>query len=439
MTPASRTVFVSYSHDSTAHEQRVHQLVDRLREEGVDCNLDLYEDAPPEGWPAWMDRHIRESDYVLVVCTEVYERRITGKEKRGIGLGAKWEGSLITQALYNSGGRNEKFIPIVFDSRDVEHIPEFLGRATRYDLSTDEGYERLYRRLTAQPAYPKRPLGKVRQLPPMNVTPPKRAKKRTDQGRASSVEVPPTKPSPKGKPERRRGELVLIARDLKNPEFFTAIVIEVSQAITMVLVTDSGEERAFLEELSRRSHDTVHVAYGLNAVRARVTSVKHVREGGEERYHVTLDPDERDYGGGIMEMSTNGYSADNIAELRARRILLNEPLPGRDAGSQRGRLDGSMLEALVSGLSTPLPVDHSPLPQLYRQLSAVDGNTFLKAARLVAALWLRRSGTVQHVLEIDLRVSKKGELKVHFRGRRRKVYSNQDPVEIRVDGACRLA
>ena len=92
-TSASRTVFVSYSHDSRAHEHRVHEFVDRLREEGVDCNFDVYEEAPPEGWPAWMDRQIRESDYVLVVCTEVYNRRVTGREAQGVGLGARWEGN----------------------------------------------------------------------------------------------------------------------------------------------------------------------------------------------------------------------------------------------------------------------------------------------------------------------------------------------------------
>ena len=61
------TVFVSYSHDSKEHLGWVLELADRLRSEGVDCVLDQYEEAPEEGWPRWMDDHIREDDYVLKI------------------------------------------------------------------------------------------------------------------------------------------------------------------------------------------------------------------------------------------------------------------------------------------------------------------------------------------------------------------------------------
>ena len=44
-------VFISYSHDDEQHEQRVLQLASRLRNDGVDAEIDQYEDAPKEGWP----------------------------------------------------------------------------------------------------------------------------------------------------------------------------------------------------------------------------------------------------------------------------------------------------------------------------------------------------------------------------------------------------
>ena len=193
------------------------------------------------------------------------------------------------------------------------NIPEFLGNATRYDVFTDEGYDRLYRRLTAQPRYPKRPLGKVRHLPPhapAKETAPARAKARGDRALTSTLDSPRTRASKAREPEKkRRGELVLIGRDPKNPQFLTAISIEAGPSITMVLAPASGDERAFLEELARRSYDPVSIAYGLTATRARVMSVKHVREAGEERHHVVFAPDEREYGSGITEMSTEGYSS----------------------------------------------------------------------------------------------------------------------------------
>src|SRR5512147_2495788 len=101
-------VFISYSHDSNEHDDRVLALADRLRAEGIAANLDQYEIAPPEGWPSWMERQIRESDLVLVVCTEIYLRRA---ERRGPGAGhgATFESTLSLQDLYDAGTRNTRF------------------------------------------------------------------------------------------------------------------------------------------------------------------------------------------------------------------------------------------------------------------------------------------------------------------------------------------
>ena len=47
--PHHPKVFISYSHDSLEHSNRVRELSDRLREDGIDCILDQYEVSPPEG------------------------------------------------------------------------------------------------------------------------------------------------------------------------------------------------------------------------------------------------------------------------------------------------------------------------------------------------------------------------------------------------------
>ena len=79
------TVFISYSHDSPEHTDRVLAFANWLREDGIDCTLDQYETSPPEGWPKWMDRHIAKSDFVIVICTETYYRRVMGEEEPGKG------------------------------------------------------------------------------------------------------------------------------------------------------------------------------------------------------------------------------------------------------------------------------------------------------------------------------------------------------------------
>src|SRR5436305_14829781 len=84
-------VFISYSWDSPEHLDRVLELSDRLRADGIDCILDQYEVAPPEGWQRWMERQIEEADFVLVICTARYLRRVKGEEKPDVENGVRWE------------------------------------------------------------------------------------------------------------------------------------------------------------------------------------------------------------------------------------------------------------------------------------------------------------------------------------------------------------
>jgi formylglycine-generating enzyme required for sulfatase activity len=165
-------VFISYSHDTPAHFDRVLKLSDTLREWGIDCHIDQYELAPAD-WVRWMERRIRESDFVLIVCTETYCRRFNGQEEPGRGLGVRHEGGVISAELYNRQSETAKFIPVIFSAEDAAHIPTTLQAAHRHvidldQLETDRGFENLYRQLTHQPRVVPRPLGKLRSLPAIN-------------------------------------------------------------------------------------------------------------------------------------------------------------------------------------------------------------------------------------------------------------------------------
>jgi hypothetical protein len=85
-------VLLSYSHDSPEHAQRVLELANHLRADGIDCTIDQYVVAPAEGWPRWMDKQIRNSDFVVMVCTETYYQRVMGEEESGKGLGYAGKG-----------------------------------------------------------------------------------------------------------------------------------------------------------------------------------------------------------------------------------------------------------------------------------------------------------------------------------------------------------
>src|SRR5665647_3472244 len=158
-------VFISYSHDSTQHKKNVLQLSKRLCTEGIDCNIDQYERSPAEGWPRWMNKQIDLANYVLVVCTENYVKRFKGRDEPGKGHGVKWEGAIITQELYEAEAKNKRFVPVVFSSEDVDHIPIVLKGATYYKLDTDQGYDDLYAHLTDQRLILKPKIGKTRRLP----------------------------------------------------------------------------------------------------------------------------------------------------------------------------------------------------------------------------------------------------------------------------------
>lgn len=161
----SHQVFISYSHDSENHQQNVLGLADRLRDEGVDCIIDQYEESPTEGWVRWAINRIEEAEFVLVVCTGQYNQLFAGKGKATEGQAANWQGAIITQAIYDSQANNTKFIPIALSTQDLTHIPIILRSATSYVVNTDEGYEQLYRRLTNQLATSMPALGAIQQLP----------------------------------------------------------------------------------------------------------------------------------------------------------------------------------------------------------------------------------------------------------------------------------
>ncbi|MCP4655853.1 MAG: TIR domain-containing protein, partial [bacterium] len=165
MTDDAPRVFLSYSHDSDEHRDRVLALADRLRADGIDAHLDQYEPAPAQGWPNWMQDQIDTADFVLVVASETYERRFRGHEEAGKGLGVRWEGAILTQELYEAGAKTTTFVPVIFGQQDAGHIPIVLRPFTWYDAGTDDGYQQLYRRLTDQPKVVRPALGKRRTLP----------------------------------------------------------------------------------------------------------------------------------------------------------------------------------------------------------------------------------------------------------------------------------
>lgn len=159
-------VFISYSHDSSEHNERVLQFANALRSHGVDAELDRYHVRPLKGWPHWCEEQLRpeNSGFVLMICTETYLKRVQDKVPADEGRGVFWEGAIIYNYLYDAKG-NTRFIPVLFSDENDSSIPVPIRNHTCYRIGafdlTDPGYQNLYRELTGQPLVTKPPLGEV--------------------------------------------------------------------------------------------------------------------------------------------------------------------------------------------------------------------------------------------------------------------------------------
>lgn len=150
-------VFISYCHIDDIFESKMLGFANRLRRDGIDANIDLFEESPKEGWPRWMENQIKTSDYVLVVCNREYYAKFYETHSKGV----TWEIQIIYQFLNDSKCENVKFIPIFWNDEDEDFILTPLKPYTYYNLSDEEGYKALWRRLLGVKKYEKAELGEI--------------------------------------------------------------------------------------------------------------------------------------------------------------------------------------------------------------------------------------------------------------------------------------
>ena len=143
----SPRVYISYSWDSVAHKQRVLELSNALRGDGIESHLDQYEVGPPS-WKQWQKDQVSAMDFVLMVCTEEYRRRVEDEP----GRGAYTDGQLI-QARLAANTNRAWLVAVGFghyrDNRAA--IPAFVGDTEYYNVGHRDGYKRLLARLLGQP------------------------------------------------------------------------------------------------------------------------------------------------------------------------------------------------------------------------------------------------------------------------------------------------
>lgn len=367
-------VFISYAHDDSDHADSVHILSDRLRYDGIEAMFDGYvEHGPPEGFPRWAERSIREADFVLAITSPTYRRRWEGEPAQKRSLGAAWEAHLLAQMLYESPDENEKVIPVLLHGMAREELPKALCAYRHYDYPRE--YEPLLRRLTHQPRFVPPEVGRAPALP----SSPGSRLGNAAAGGGSDEDVSSTYDGTK--PTRALWRLTLEADNLSDPELYRILdvlksisgepslqlvrvlrgsvileidapaaaierlqelatagtlseeighpVLRAGPPLPRVLVVDDNEDAADMLALVLRKHGyTVDLAYdGEEAVKA-----------AEERWPeiVLLD---------IAMPGLNGYEVAQWLRARAARMQL-------DRGAGGGAI-GRQLVVAVTGYGQP--------------------------------------------------------------------------------------
>ncbi len=138
MVAGMKKVFISYSWDSDDHKKWVRDLAARLRGDGIDVTLDQWHLVPGDQLPQFMEQAIRESNYVLIVCTHKYKDR---SDKRQGGVGN--EGDIIT-AEFMTTHNHSKFIPLLRQQSWSDSAPSWMLGKYFIDFSSSPYSEKSY-------------------------------------------------------------------------------------------------------------------------------------------------------------------------------------------------------------------------------------------------------------------------------------------------------
>lgn len=162
----------------------------------------------------------------------------------------------------------------------------------------------------------------------------------------------------------------------------------------------------------------------------QVTSVTSESTAGKTSFSLTLNPIQRSQNSGFgREVNYQNYNPEQVAELRARQILLGEPLPTES---------GHFIPTQVTGLHNhTTTIESGIFPDLWAKLQTKP-SLFLPKAWLWAAYCLKMSQIVEDVLELELGPIKNKVMSIRFRGKRKRVYANQEPSIIKVEETCTL-
>lgn len=135
--------FISYSWDDDDHKKWVAGLAAKLRNDGIDVTLDQWDLVLGDALAEFMEKAIRENDFVLIICTPNYRLR---SDNRTGGVG--YEGDIMTAEVI-ARRDHRKFIPVLAGGRWEQSAPSWLKGKVYVDLGTKKKMQENFSQLTA--------------------------------------------------------------------------------------------------------------------------------------------------------------------------------------------------------------------------------------------------------------------------------------------------
>jgi hypothetical protein len=422
--PRVPRAFISYSWDGDEHEEWVFKFARRLQgESGVQIILDRWHLNPGQDKLHFMEQAVATSDYVVIVCTEKYAQRANDREG-GVG----YESGAITSHMAEDMATN-RFIPVLRQGSFKTSLPIYIKGRLGVNLSNEpyreDEYERLIRVLHGEPIQPP-PIGKRPEFSnslPVQVRP----KRTPEAGQYASLEVQAESScdfSPRA---------LLHSKELSIKAFPIIEEANWSEEIELAVAAGTSEIDSIFSRF-RGQKDVLVVAYGFDVALAKLKAMNRTVSAGKAIWRIQLVPVRTDFSNDL-EMGTSGTSADEFAEKRVRRLLLNEnPMAIKsDKGDMLARANELMFESLIQGLNSIVKIEHSTFIDLHADFGD-DPIKFTEIAWISAVADLKLSAAIQQINHLKVELNR-NVLNVDFSGRRYRKYVNVNPYEIEVNGS----
>ena len=150
--------FISYSWESESHKDWVRFFAEKLQDNGIFVHLDQWDISLGDDLLQYMETSIRESDYVLLICTPIFAEKANAG-KGGVG----YEKSIVTGEIFEKSVPNTKYVALIRAGDPRDALPSYLKSKAYIDFHNDDHFNQkiaeLLRHLHKAPQFIRPPVG----------------------------------------------------------------------------------------------------------------------------------------------------------------------------------------------------------------------------------------------------------------------------------------